>query len=110
MACRSWWALVVVAALAGLSCRPEYTLQGPGHDASEVLPCAFEPVEGEPALEAYACNPVFTLGDEPWALELVSVDLRVDQVLGAPIYELFYSARTLSGWGLGYAVSVDGVS
>ncbi len=98
-----------------VACSPEYRVVAPLQvDPAAVLPCPFEEVVAAPFLQRYTCNPVFSGTEEPWVGELVSVGFRAQRVLGAPVYQVWYSARTPPGygpdWAIGHAVSDDGTS
>lgn len=103
------------APLLLLGCSPEYQVVSAARvDPADVLPCALEPLEGAPFLSRYACNPVFHTTDEPWADGIVSMAFRTDWVLGAPVHQAWYIARTAPGqgvqWGIGHATSTDGTT
>jgi len=114
---RSRWirrAVLGGAALV-LGCRPEYQVVSPVEvDPAEVLPCEFTPLDEAPWVSRYDCNPVFSTTDEPWVDDIVSVGFRAQAVMGHPVYQVWYSARTPLGteadWAIGHAVSSDGTT
>lgn len=108
------WSRALPAMLL-LGCAPEYQILGSGRvDPADVLPCAFEAVDGAAFLERYACNPVFHTTAEPWAESIVSVAFRTQWVLGAPVHQAWYIARTPplvpGDWAIGHATSTDGTT
>lgn len=81
-------------------------------DPVDVLPCEFSPISGT-KLSVYDCNPVFTSVDEAWSAEVISVAFRTQRVLGAPVFQVWYTSELAgyeTGWGLGHAVSFDGIT
>ncbi|MEN0060796.1 MAG: hypothetical protein AAGA48_01535 [Myxococcota bacterium] len=103
----------VVIALTLTACGSEPQLGfGLAVDPVDVLPCDFSPISGT-KLSVYDCNPVFTSVDEPWANGVISMAFRTQGVLGAPLFQVWYTSELIgyeTGWGLGHAVSSDGIT
>ena len=109
------WALVGLMTMAAAACRPEYQVISPVEvDPAEVLPCDFTPLDAAPWVSRYDCNPVFATTDEDWVSDIVSVGFRAQAVMGHPVYQVWYSARTPFtedyAWGIGHAISSDGTT
>jgi hypothetical protein len=96
-----------------VGCAPEYELAQPVDvDPADILPCDFTPIDGT-ALHRYDCNPVFTGTEEPWSTGLGAVTIRAQEVVGHPVYQLWYTSPPLpwgGGWAMGHAISADGVT
>ena len=80
-------------------------------DPVDVLPCGFTPLSGT-RMSVYDCNPVFSATGEPWVENIRSVAFRTQAVLGHPLFQVWYTADMTGydGWGLGHAVSPDGIT
>lgn len=81
-------------------------------DPVDVLPCEFQPISGT-RMSVYDCNPVFTSVDEVWSEGVGSVAFRTQYVLGHPMFQVWYTSELsggLTGWGLGHAMSADGIT
>lgn len=93
-----------------LGCEQElsFTPEPVDINPDDVTPCAFEDVPGT-KFSAYTCNPVLVGTDEPWLTSISTVGFRTQMVLGHPWYQLWYVGEGPNGWGLGYAVSDNGI-
>lgn len=99
----------VLLLLAG--CAQEFEISGPiDVDPAEVTECGFSAVSGS-KFSSYDCNPVFSGTDEPWAGSIETSGFLATTILGHPYYQLWYTSRaeTDGAWGVGYAVSEDGI-
>jgi hypothetical protein len=119
-----------VLAMAALSCSKEYTVVAlePDVNPSDYMPCEFSPAD-DAHMSVYDCNPVFETTDEMWFsdtsagadMNVGSVGFYTNLVMGYPVYQIWYTARLdegtsaeegtdfLADWGLGTAVSENGV-
>lgn len=97
-----------------MGCQPDYEIipERPDVDPGQVTDCGFTGISGT-KLSVYDCNPVFTTTGEDWAGQFDSVGFHATEVLGHGFYELWYSAnpegQEYGGWGMGYAISGNGV-
>ena len=93
-----------------LACASDYEIvaKKPDIDPSDVTDCSFEPIVGT-KMSRYICNPVFAQTNEAWNQGLSSVAFHATEVLGHPFYQLWYTSRSESSYGLGYAVSDNGI-
>ena len=94
--------------LAG--CGAEYAIAPVDVHPAEIVECPFEPVDGAPELERYACNPVFVATGEPWAETLTGFTFGRTYVLDHPFYQVWYFATGDDGPRAGYATSPDGTA
>lgn len=123
-------ATLVVVLLA--SCSKEYGVSAiagsePAVNPEDFMPCEFSDTDVE-GMRMYDCNPVFEATDEMWfrdapdsaSMKTGSVGFYTNLVMGFPIYQIWYVARLdestdgsgggyLDDWGLGTAVSENGV-
>jgi hypothetical protein len=118
-----------VLAMAALSCSKEYNVVAlePDVNPSDYMPCEFSPAD-DAHMSVYDCNPVFETTDEMWFddvaagadMNVGSVGFFTNLVMGYPVYQIWYTARLdeggleegtdfLADWGLGTAVSENGV-
>ncbi len=103
--------LLLVLAAAGCGQEVRLGASALAVDPVDVLPCEFTPISGT-KLSVYDCNPVFTSVDEDWSTDVISVAFRTQAVLGAPVFQVWYTTELEgfeTGWGLGHAVSSDGI-
>lgn len=103
-----------LVALAAVACGNETNLRSSFEsvDPVDVLPCEFSPLSGS-RMSVYDCNPVFTSVDEPWLESVDSVAFRTEFVMGHPVFQVWYTgalAVSDTRWGLGHAISADGIN
>jgi len=96
--------------LAHLSCHSDYEIiaRKPDVDPADVTNCGFEPIPST-KMSRFQCNPVFTQTDEGWNQGIASAAFHVTEVLGHPFYQIWYTSRSEDSYGLGYAVSDNGI-
>lgn len=120
---------LVLAGITALGCAKEYDIVAlePEVDPSDYMPCDFAAVP-DTTMSVYKCNPVFEATDEMWfdsssdsaGMDVGSVGFYTNLVMGYPVYQIWYTARLdesgtstatdyLAPWGLGTAVSENGV-
>ena len=114
------------------SCSKEYGISAisgsePAVNPEDFMPCGFSDTDVE-GMRVYDCNPVFEATEEMWFADVPesatmrtgSVGFYTNLVMGFPIYQIWYVARLdeygdgsgggfLDDWGLGTAVSENGV-
>ena len=114
------------------SCSKEYGVSAiagsePAVNPEDFMPCGFSDTD-VPGMRMYDCNPVFEATDEMWfrdvpetaRMKTGSVGFYTNLVMGFPVYQIWYIARLdrtgdsmdtdyLADWGLGTAVSENGV-
>lgn len=77
----------------------------------EVTPCGFEPIGGT-RMSRYACNPMVE-PDAPWSTGTLDVGMRVEMVLGHPVFQMWIAGRiddrALGPYAMGMATSDNGV-
>ncbi len=123
---------MVLTLMLVMGCSKEYGFSSiiaeePGVDPAEFMPCDFSPTSVA-GMSIYDCNPVFENTDEMWfdaatstARSVVgSVGFYTNLVMGFPLYQIWYVGRLdasgestetdfLADWGLGTAISENGV-
>jgi len=108
--------LLPLLALGLAACDQDYTVnpQPPDVDPMDITECGFTRVDAT-AYYRYDCNPVFTTTGEGWAETIGSTGFNVTEVMGHPMYQLWYTGLTDDGssfppYAMGYAASADGTT
>ena len=93
-----------------LACHSDYQIMArkPDIDPADVTNCDFEPISST-RMSRFLCNPVFTQTDEAWNNGVSSIGFHVTEVLGHPFFQIWYTSRTVDSYGVGYAVSDNGM-